>query len=30
MANTTTPGVLRFTGLAPCTPARTPGCLDIR
>ncbi len=29
MANTTTPGVLRFTGLDLCTPARTPGCLGI-
>ncbi len=29
MANTTPPGVLRFTGLELCTPARTPGCLGI-
>jgi hypothetical protein len=29
MANSTTPGVLRFTGLELCTPARTPGPLGL-
>jgi len=29
MANTCTPGVLNFTGLETCTPARTPGSLGV-
>ena len=29
MPNSTPPGVLRFTGLEPTTPARTPGCLGL-
>ena len=29
MANSTTPGVLNFTGREVCTPARTPGCMGL-
>jgi hypothetical protein len=29
MPNTTTPGILSYTGLETCTPARTPGCLGL-
>jgi hypothetical protein len=29
MANSTTPGVLNYSGREVCTPARTPGCLGL-
>ncbi len=29
MPNSTAPGVLAYTGLETCTPARTPGCLGL-
>ena len=29
MANSTTPGVLNYTGSELCTPARTPGCMGL-